>query len=82
MSYPPHQPSTRIARRVTQREGFPAPSFRSNQTRPAGLQSKAQLPFRRRLERTWSTASASLGSGAAPVSAAAEEPAIEEIFLA
>lgn len=67
-----HHLSTRIARRVTQREGLPGPSLTSNQTRPGRLQSSGQVPSSSRLARTWSTASPSLGSGAAPVKAAAE----------
>jgi hypothetical protein len=67
-----HQLSTRIARRVTQRDGLPAPSSTSSQTRPGWLQSRSQVPSSSRRDRTWSIASPSLGSGAAPVRLAAE----------
>src|SRR5262249_60317549 len=71
--YRSHHLSTRIARKVTQREGSPAPLPTSNQTRPGRLQSRRQLPSPERRERTWLTASPSLRSGAAPVRAAAEQ---------
>ena len=72
VAYFSHHLSTRIARRVTHREGSPWPSSTSNHTRPGGLQSSGQVPSSKRLERTWSIASPSRGSGLEPVRAAAE----------
>src|SRR6266540_1406600 len=65
-SPPSHQSSTRSARRVFQRLGYPTPPSRAKWTRPGWMRSSNQRPSGCRFERTTSTASAVRESGSAP----------------